>query len=189
MWKGITLLLLLYLLHSQMHEYWFSKLCYRKSPPKKCNLKHFQAVIQDKPFKVGVTSWHWWYTEPASVVKQLVNSSILQAMILCSQKQYLGFGFLIHLVILFHYFICCFTDTHLCVCVCVCTRVCRLWLRVYAWTCGWEEKWESWIIMLLIRNSLLYYSCQSRKTSLLGEAEKCCEETKRIEKLEERQEW
>ena len=58
------------------------------------------------------------------MVKQLVNSSILQAMILCSQKQYLGFGFLIHLVILFHYFICCFTDTHLCVCVCVCVHAC-----------------------------------------------------------------
>jgi len=50
-----------------------------------------------------------------------------------------------------------------------------------------REKWESWIIVLLIRSSLLYYSCQSRKTP--GEAEKCSEETKRIEKLEERQEW
>jgi len=47
-----------------------------------------------------------------------------------------------------------------------------------------RRKVGSWLIMLLIRNSLLYYSCQSRKTP--GEAEKCSEETKRIEKLEDK---
>lgn len=47
-----------------------------------------------------------------------------------------------------------------------------------------EKKSGKRLIMLLIRNSLLYYSCQSRKTP--REAEKCSEETKRIEKLEDK---